>query len=217
MTQKRTHLILHFYFLSQCIYYFILGINIWYYVWNNGESECKFSCCSTKGKTILDCKPQEHVWGKSRFLGEQNWCFLYAGVTQTRDILALSLPLSSVSPFSPLWGYPVQTETLWLLAGAGFLRDKVKRAKFSVIPRIFLECYEMCMYFWAWAQSEAGWVTFLYRELLLFLERRACPLSGLWGAHASWQTVGFVLLVWHGLSTSPRERCPRAREGQGLA
>ena len=97
MTQKRTHLILHFYFLSQCIYYFILGINIWYYVWNNGQFERKFSCCSTKGKTVLNCKPQEHVWGKSRFLGGQSWCFLYAGVTQTRGILALSLPWSSVS------------------------------------------------------------------------------------------------------------------------
>lgn len=84
----------------------------------------------------------------------------------------------SAAPFSPFWGHPIQMETLRLLVEASFLH-KGDTGSISVIQRIFLEYYETPIYFWAWAQSEAGWVTFFwYRELLLFLERRAGPLSG---------------------------------------
>lgn len=55
------------------------------------------------------------------------------------------------------------------------------------------------------------------QAVVAFFRTQSLPSLWLWGGRASWQTVGFMLLVWHGLSTSPREPCTRVWEGRSFS
>lgn len=149
-------------------------------------------------------------------LGEQSWRLQYAGEDRDKghsySLPALVLWFLSVSPFSSLWGHLVRTGTRLLLGGARFRRLELNWLNFK----------SFWGYFWNIMNHlyipEPGpnprqneWHS--VQAVLLFLEHRACPLSGCGGGRAGWRTLGFMLLVRHSLSTSPREPCTRAQEG----
>lgn len=84
----------------------------------------------------------------------------------------------SASPFSPFWGHPIQMETSRLSVEASFLHKGDTGSIFchsENISGILWNAYILlCLGPIRGRMSDVFW----YTELLLFLERRAGPLSG---------------------------------------